>query len=137
MLRLACWSVLRHSYPNRWPDVSWSTKLSHVALFFTLAFCACSNLDAAERGIFRDPAAALKEKLGLWVRCGRFSYARIEPACILGVSGTIEALGDYEMQVRVLLPRLRSEVCSLKEWGCPLHLTPCSSSVQRLAVRFG
>lgn len=53
---------------------------------------------------FRDPEAALKRTLFLQVPCGKFSYANIEPECILGVSGTLDALGDYE--VKVLAPPL-------------------------------
>ena len=57
------------------------------------------NLDWAERGGFRNADAALKSALGLQVPCGKFSYANIAPECILGVSGTLQALGDYELEV--------------------------------------
>ena len=41
----------------------------------------------------------LKKALALRIPCGRFSYAKLGSPKILGVSGTIEALGSYEWQV--------------------------------------
>ena len=60
---------------------------------------AFAHLNAADKGEFRDPAAALNRALKLQVPCGKFSYANIQPASILGVSGTLEALGAYELKV--------------------------------------
>ena len=60
---------------------------------------AFAHLHAADNNVFRDPAAALKRALKLQVPCGKFSYANIKPECILGVSGTLEALSEYELKV--------------------------------------
>ena len=60
---------------------------------------AFAHLHHADNGGFRDPASALKRALKLQVPCGKFSYANIQPECILGVSGTLAALGEYETQV--------------------------------------
>lgn len=60
---------------------------------------AFAHLNAADSGTFRNPGEALKRALKLQVPCGKFSYANIEPDCILGVSGTLDALGDYELKV--------------------------------------
>ena len=57
------------------------------------------HLHAADNNTFREPEAALKRALFLQVPCGKFSYANIQPDCILGVSGILEALGAYELQV--------------------------------------
>jgi hypothetical protein len=37
--------------------------------------------------------------LHMQISCGQFSYGDINPACILGVSGTIDALTPYEQEV--------------------------------------
>jgi len=47
----------------------------------------------------RNAEASVRRALQLRLSCGRFSYANIKPACILGVSGTLEALGEYEWRV--------------------------------------
>ena len=47
----------------------------------------------------RNVEASLRRALQLRISCGQFSYANVKPACILGVSGTLEALGDYEWLV--------------------------------------
>ena len=60
---------------------------------------AFAHLHHADNGGFRDSASALKRALKLQVPCGKFSYANIQPECILGVSGTLEALGAYETTV--------------------------------------
>uniref|UniRef100_A0A6T1DUP4 SecA family profile domain-containing protein n=1 Tax=Alexandrium monilatum TaxID=311494 RepID=A0A6T1DUP4_9DINO len=60
---------------------------------------AFAYLNEASKRSLRDMEAALRRALQLRVPCGQFSYADIDPACILGVSGTIEALGDYEWRV--------------------------------------
>jgi len=41
----------------------------------------------------------VREHLALVISCGCWSYANLGSAKILGVSGTIEALGDYEWEV--------------------------------------
>ena len=45
------------------------------------------------------PEDRLRSALSLRIPCGRFSYAKLGAAKILGVSGTIEALGAYEWEV--------------------------------------
>jgi hypothetical protein len=40
-----------------------------------------------------------QQHLHMQVSCGQFSYANINPACILGVSGTLTALTTYEQDV--------------------------------------
>ncbi|CAE8585703.1 unnamed protein product [Polarella glacialis] len=60
---------------------------------------AFAYLNEANNHSLRDEEAALREALQLRVPCGQFSYANISPTRILGVSGTVEALGKYEWQV--------------------------------------
>ncbi|KAK3272875.1 hypothetical protein CYMTET_18851 [Cymbomonas tetramitiformis] len=60
---------------------------------------AFAYLDESARSNLRNSDEALKEGLQLRVSCGKFSYANIDPACILGVSGTMEALSKYEWSV--------------------------------------
>ena len=60
---------------------------------------AFATLQEAENGNFQDPQDAKKSVMKLRVSCGQFSYSNIHPACILGVSGTVDALGDEEWRV--------------------------------------
>ncbi len=53
----------------------------------------------ADRGKLRDACETLNNALAMPISCGQFSYAEIAPACILGVSGTLSALGDFEYNV--------------------------------------
>ncbi|KAL7565546.1 hypothetical protein ACA910_003823 [Epithemia clementina (nom. ined.)] len=41
----------------------------------------------------------IAKSMAMQVSCGRFSYANISPARVLGVSGTLAAMGDYEKEV--------------------------------------
>lgn len=47
----------------------------------------------------RVPDDKLRKALAMRVPCGRFSYANLGSAKILGVSGTVERLNDHEWQV--------------------------------------
>lgn len=60
---------------------------------------AFAYLNEWTKGTLRHPEAALRQALQLRVSCGQFSYANINPACILGVSGTVEAMGNHEWRV--------------------------------------
>ena len=60
---------------------------------------AFAYLHEHSRRSFRNGQAALDRALQLKVSCGEFSYANISPARILGVSGTLQAMTDYEKQV--------------------------------------
>jgi len=56
-------------------------------------------LQEAERGNLKHRDSTLDNALAMPVSCGQFSYAGITPARILGVSGTLSALGKYEYDV--------------------------------------
>jgi len=60
---------------------------------------AFAYLNEHMKNNFQDSKQALKSALKLRVSCGQFSYANIKPACILGVSGTVAALGDQEWDI--------------------------------------
>mmetsp|Transcript_1454 Transcript_1454/g.3035 ORF Transcript_1454/g.3035 Transcript_1454/m.3035 type:complete len:1153 (-) Transcript_1454:103-3561(-) len=53
-------------------------------------------LKEANNGNLKMKDITLANALNMPVSCGQFSYANISPACILGVSGTLEAMGQYE-----------------------------------------
>ena len=53
----------------------------------------------ADNGNLQNRDAALERVLAMPISCGQFSYANISPSRILGVSGTLDALGDYERDV--------------------------------------
>eukprot|EP00854_Cymbomonas_tetramitiformis_P004389 gene4389-5398_t len=57
---------------------------------------AFAYLNEHSRGTLRAPVPTLASALQLRVPCGQFSYANVAPALILGVSGTVEALGKHE-----------------------------------------
>ncbi|KAL7552125.1 hypothetical protein ACHAWF_015342 [Thalassiosira exigua] len=46
-----------------------------------------------------NKTAALSRALVMPISCGQFSYANITPKRILGVSGTLEAIGQYEKNI--------------------------------------
>jgi len=56
-------------------------------------------LNEHSKGNLSNAKETLQRVLQLQVSCGSFSYANINPACILGVSGTLKALGPYQKQV--------------------------------------
>jgi len=56
-------------------------------------------LQEAEKGNLKHKDSTLAHALAMQVSCGQFSYANISPERILGVSGTLSALGDYECDV--------------------------------------
>ena len=59
---------------------------------------AFAYLQEATKGQLQDETI-LKKALALRIPCGRFSYARFDSPKILGVSGTIQALGSCEWNV--------------------------------------
>ena len=46
-----------------------------------------------------NEAAVLQKALVMRIPCGRFSYAKLGSAKILGVSGTVERLDSYEWKL--------------------------------------
>ncbi|KAL7556250.1 hypothetical protein ACA910_003259 [Epithemia clementina (nom. ined.)] len=56
-----------------------------------------AHIKEAENGNIAAKEAA--KHIGMQVSCGRFSYANISPSRVLGVSGTLEAMGNYEKDV--------------------------------------
>jgi uncharacterized protein YegL len=56
-------------------------------------------LKEADEGNLKNKDATLSNVLTMPVSCGQFSYANISPTRILGVSGTLEAIGQYEKDV--------------------------------------
>jgi len=52
-----------------------------------------------DRGKLNDSQTALNEALCMQISCGQFSYANVSPSRILGVSGTLAAMGTYEKSV--------------------------------------
>jgi Mg-chelatase subunit ChlD len=56
-------------------------------------------LKEADKGNLKNKDAILSNVLTMPVSCGQFSYANISPTRILGVSGTLEAMGEYEKDV--------------------------------------
>lgn len=53
----------------------------------------------AESGNLTSKDSVLANVMAMQVSCGQFSYANISPARILGVSGTLDAMGDHEKTV--------------------------------------
>ena len=47
----------------------------------------------------KNKEAALSRALVMPISCGQFSYANISPTRIMGVSGTLSAIGEYEKNV--------------------------------------
>mmetsp|Transcript_12850 Transcript_12850/g.19234 ORF Transcript_12850/g.19234 Transcript_12850/m.19234 type:complete len:1061 (-) Transcript_12850:89-3271(-) len=56
-------------------------------------------LQEADKGNLKESDKALASALFIPLSCGQFSYANISPKRILGVSGTLSALGKYEHEV--------------------------------------
>ena len=56
-------------------------------------------LQEAGRGNLKEEARTLQKVLCMHISCGQFSYADIHPTRILGVSGTLEAMGTFERKV--------------------------------------
>jgi Mg-chelatase subunit ChlD len=56
-------------------------------------------LKESDKGNLKDNTGTLNKMLSMPVSCGQFSYANIRPTRILGVSGTLEAMGDFEKDV--------------------------------------
>ena len=53
-------------------------------------------LKESDKGKLKQNDNTLQKVLCMNVSCGQFSYANIKPARILGVSGTLEAMGEFE-----------------------------------------
>ncbi|KAL3941494.1 MAG: hypothetical protein SGBAC_004163 [Bacillariaceae sp.] len=66
----------------------------HTMYGYLTAFAYLREYD--QGNISKD---VLKQKLNMRIVCGRFSYARIAPARILGVSGTLDVMTRYEKEV--------------------------------------
>jgi len=60
---------------------------------------AFAYLNEARKQNLRNSDKTLDRFLGLQINCGSYLYSEIKPACILGVSGTVQALGKYEWDV--------------------------------------
>ena len=56
-------------------------------------------LKEADNGNLKDKDSTLSQVLTMQISCGQFSYANIKPTRILGVSGTLEVMSDYEKSV--------------------------------------
>jgi uncharacterized protein YegL len=56
-------------------------------------------LKEADSGNLKDQDTTLARVLTMPISCGQFSYANIKPKRILGVSGTLEVMSDYEKGV--------------------------------------
>ena len=56
-------------------------------------------LKEADNGNLKDPNTVLSRVLTMPISCGQFSYANIKPKRILGVSGTLEVMSNYEKDV--------------------------------------
>lgn len=67
-----------------------------VTLGYRTAFAYLKEYDA---GGLKDNDRTLEKVLSMNVSCAQFSYANIHPYRILGVSGTLDAMGDYEQNV--------------------------------------
>ncbi|KAL7561438.1 hypothetical protein ACA910_009294 [Epithemia clementina (nom. ined.)] len=66
----------------------------------TYGYCTMfAYLHEADKGNLKNMDTTLANVLGMPVSCGQFSYANISPLRILGVSGTVEAMGKYEHDV--------------------------------------
>mmetsp|Transcript_18198 Transcript_18198/g.39423 ORF Transcript_18198/g.39423 Transcript_18198/m.39423 type:complete len:1024 (+) Transcript_18198:344-3415(+) len=69
--------------------VSYEATYGYRTVFAYMKEAENGNLSAQDANNF----------MAMHVSCGRFSYANISPARILGVSGTLEAMDDYEKGV--------------------------------------
>ena len=56
-------------------------------------------LKEADKGNLTNRDSTLSRVLTFPISCGQFSYANIKPQRILGVSGTLEVMSDYEKKV--------------------------------------
>ena len=84
--------------------ISYSLTYGYRTLFAYMGEMDKGNVKATHKGSFEQ------KHLHMQVSCGQFSYANINPACILGVSGTLKALTDYEQEV---MARYRIEQYSI------------------------
>lgn len=73
--------------------ISYALTYGYRTLFAYLHEMEKGEIQSAHMGEFEE------RHLHMQVSCGQFSYANIDPACILGVSGTLQALTEYEKEV--------------------------------------
>ena len=105
-LRLMCAQVNHFNQPAYFYDsqrdqvgysdhdtISYALTYGYRTLFAHLNELDKGEVKAAHTKGFDD------RHLQMQVSCGQFSYANINPSCILGVSGTLQALTDYEREV--------------------------------------
>ena len=70
-------------------SISYNVTFGYATIF--------AYLKEAEK--LKNKAAALSRVLVMPISCGQFSYANISPTRIMGVSGTLAAIGEYEKDV--------------------------------------
>eukprot|EP00977_Amphora_coffeiformis_P020936 scaffold8649_cov185-Amphora_coffeaeformis.AAC.7 len=70
-------------------SISYEATYGYRTVFAYLKEVEKGNLDSS----------CLASVMAMQVSCGQFSYANISPARILGVSGTLDAMSDYEKDV--------------------------------------
>ncbi|KAK3239607.1 hypothetical protein CYMTET_50476 [Cymbomonas tetramitiformis] len=71
--------------------MSYNTTLGYKTAF--------AYLNEAEKGNLRNPEEALEHGLSISPIASAFSYANLKPACILGVSGTVKVLREFEWRI--------------------------------------
>lgn len=76
----------------------------HDSISYTLSYgyrTVFSYLKEIDEGNVKDNFKSKFDErhLTMQVSCGQFSYCNIKPACILGVSGTLDVLTEYENEV--------------------------------------
>lgn len=72
-------------------SISYDVTYGYRTVFAYLKEADMKNLKNEEETLGRE--------LCMPISCGQFSYAKIAPHCILGVSGTLSALGNFEYDV--------------------------------------
>eukprot|EP01031_Cornospumella_fuschlensis_P024805 gene24805-29975_t len=77
--------------------------IEHDSVSYSLTYGYCTvfaYLNELEKGCVRqNNLATFDDHLTMLISCGQFSYANINPDCIIGVSGTITALTAYEKEI--------------------------------------
>ena len=74
----------------------------HDTISYNVTFgyrTAFAYLKEADSGNLKDANVTLSRVLTMPISCGQFSYANLRPKRILGVSGTLEYMSDYEKEV--------------------------------------
>ena len=78
-------------------SISYEKSYGYRTVFAYLAELASGNVSIRNCG---NIDAFYKKHLVINVSCGQFSYSDISPSCILGVTGTLEAISSYEQEVQ-------------------------------------